>query len=56
MWFAVPGMCGGFSYPLEVAGATSRLICESRCRGAGGSGERHLISAAGSTLVEEGFV
>ena len=56
LWFAVAGMYGGFSYTLEAAGATSRLIAESWCRVCGGSGQRHLISAAGSTLVDEGFV
>jgi hypothetical protein len=56
VWFAVPGMYGGFSYELEAAGARSRLIVESWCRVVAGSGERHIISAAGSTLMEDGFV
>ena len=56
LWFEVPGMYGGFSYELEAAGAASRLIAESWCRVCGGSGQWHLISAAGSTLVDEGFV
>ncbi len=56
MWFAVPGMYGGFGYELRAAGATSFLTCESWCRVAGGSGQRHVVSAAGSTLVDEGFV
>jgi len=38
LWFAVPGMYGGFSYTLEAAGATSRLISESWCRVCGGFG------------------
>ena len=56
MWFTVPGMYGGFGYTLEAAGATSLLVSESWCRVVGGSGQRHLISAAGITLVDEGFV
>ena len=43
-------------YMLRAAGATSFLTCESWCRVAGGSGQRHVVSAAGSTLVDEGFV
>ena len=56
VWFAVPGMYGGFSYTLEADGEQSRLIVESWCRVVGGSGQRHVVSAAGSTLVDEGFV
>ena len=56
VWFAVPGMYGGFSYELEADGERSRLIVESWCRVCGGSGQRHVVSAAGSTLVDEGFV
>lgn len=56
MWFAVPGMYGGFCFDLEPAGATSRLISESWCRVCGGSGQRHVITADGSELVAEGFV
>ena len=56
MWFAVPGMYGGFSYRLETEGEESRLISESWCRVVGGSGERHEINAFGSRLVDEGFV
>lgn len=55
-WFAVPGMYGGFKYDLEAAGVRSRLVVESWCRVCGGSGQRHVVSAAGSTLVDEGFV
>jgi hypothetical protein len=54
--FAVPGMYGGFRYELEADGEQSRLIVESWCRVVQGSGQRHVVSAAGSTLVEEGFV
>jgi hypothetical protein len=56
MWFPVPGMCGGFSYRLEVTGVECRLISESWCRVADGSGQRHQITSEGSQLVEEGFV
>ncbi|HQU43766.1 MAG TPA: hypothetical protein PK867_13200 [Pirellulales bacterium] len=56
MWFAVPGMYGGFSYRLESAGVEAKLVSESWCRVSGGSGQRHEISSEGSRLVEEGFV
>jgi hypothetical protein len=56
MWFTVPGMHGGFRYKLDAAGASSLLVSASWCRVVGGSGQRHLISAAGITLVDEGFV
>ncbi len=56
MWFAVPGMYGGFSYWLETKKEETKLITESWCRVVGGSGERHEISAFGSCLVDEGFV
>ena len=55
-WFAVPGMYGGFSYRLERDGVEATLISESWCRVAGGSGQRHEITASGSRLVDEGFV
>jgi hypothetical protein len=55
-WFAVPGMSGGFSYWLAYDGQNAKLITESWCRVCGGSGQRHEITAAGSTLVDEGFV
>lgn len=56
VWFAVPGMYGGFRYWLESDGVTARLITESWCRVAEGSGQRHEIDSAGSRLVAEGFV
>jgi hypothetical protein len=56
MWFAVPGMYGGFSYRLESAGVEAKLVSESWCRVADGSGQRHEITCEGSRLVEEGFV
>lgn len=56
MWFPVPGMYGGFSYRLEVAGVEAKLVSESWCRVVDGSGQRHEITSAGSRIVEEGFV
>ncbi len=56
VWFAIPGMYGGFSYRLEEAGVEPRLVTESWSRVVGGSGQRHEITPAGSRLVAEGFV
>jgi hypothetical protein len=56
MWFAVPGMYGGFQTRFEGEGASAELITSSWCRVAGGSGQRHRITAEGWTLIEEGFV
>ncbi|MEJ8827114.1 ankyrin repeat domain-containing protein [Variovorax humicola] len=56
MWFAVPGMYGGFSYRFETFGVNAKLVSESWSRMEGGSGQRHEINSAGSVLVEEGFV
>ena len=53
MWFEVPGMYGGFSYRLQLAGVEASLVCESWCRVIGGTGERHEITSDGSRLVEE---
>ena len=55
MWFAVPGMYGGFSFWLETSGSEAQLISESLCRIVGGSGQRHVITSSGSNLVAEGF-
>lgn len=44
-WFPVPGMDGGFSYWLDGEGDSARLISESWCRVAGGSGQRHELTA-----------
>jgi hypothetical protein len=54
-WFAVLGMYGGFSYRFTGDGADAKLTCESWSRVCGGSGQRHEITAAGTTLVEERF-
>jgi hypothetical protein len=56
VWFPVLGMYGGFRYRLERGGAEALLVTESFCRIAGGSGQRHEITAEGSRLVAEGFV
>lgn len=56
MWFAVPGMYGGFSYVLAASGVGAKLVSESWCRVEGGSGQRHEITSEGSRLVDEGFV
>lgn len=55
-WFPVPGMYGGSRYWLAESGANAKLVSESWCRVAGGSGQRHQITAGGATLVEDGFV
>jgi hypothetical protein len=56
MWFPVPGMYGGFSYWLEGERENARLISESWCRVAGGSGQRHKITSQEGILVDEGFI
>ncbi|WP_423382705.1 ankyrin repeat domain-containing protein [Burkholderia sp. LMG 32019] len=56
MWFAVPGMYGGFDYALRTDGDAAMLVSASWSRVVGGSGQRHEITANGCTLVEEGFV
>ncbi|CAB3758654.1 hypothetical protein B7G54_17295 [Burkholderia puraquae] len=56
VWFAVPGMYGGFGYALHTDGATAVLVSDSWSRVVGGSGQRHEITAHGCTLVDEGFV
>ncbi len=56
MWFAVPGMYGGFDYALRTDGDAAVLVSESWSRVVGGSGQRHEITAHGCTLVEAGFV
>ncbi|MBZ5790800.1 ankyrin repeat domain-containing protein [Burkholderia contaminans] len=56
MWFAVPGMYGGFDYALHADRDAALLVSSSWSRVAGGSGQRHDITANGCTLVDEGFV
>jgi hypothetical protein len=55
-WFDVPGMYGGFAFWWEGEGEAGKLIVESWCRVVEGSGQRHEVTASGSTLVAEGFV
>jgi hypothetical protein len=56
LWFAVPGMYGGFHYWLDQIAGDAVLITDSWCRVVEGSGQRHLISPHGSLLLAEGFV
>jgi hypothetical protein len=56
VYFPVPGMYGGFLYKLRPAGKRSTLAVDSWCRVCGGSGQRHLVTATGSTLVEDGYI
>jgi len=56
LWFAVPGMYGGFHFWLDQIAGDSVLVAESWCRVVEGSGQRHLISPHGSLLIAEGFV
>ena len=56
MYCPIPGMYGGFSYWLTETGNNAKLVSESWCRVVGGSGQCHQVTAAGSKLVEEGFV
>ena len=56
VWFAIPGMYGGFSYQLHLDGVEAVLVSESWCRVVDGSGQRHEVRSVGSTLVAEGFV
>jgi hypothetical protein len=53
LWFAVPGMYGGFSIALMKR---SFLYVESWIRVVGDSGQAHVITHEGVTLVDEGFV
>ena len=47
VWFAVPGMYGGFSYRLEAAGVKAIGVGEL-VPGGQESGERHEITSASS--------
>jgi len=53
LWFAVPGMYGGFSIALMKE---SYLYVESWIRVVGDSGQAHVVTHKGVTLVDEGFV
>lgn len=52
LWFAYPGMYGGFAVSIYK----SRLFVESWCRVVGGSGQAHVITENGRVLIDEGFV
>ena len=52
LWFPVPGMYGGFDIQLR----DGYLEVASWCRVVGGSGQRHVITEGGATLVDRGFV
>jgi hypothetical protein len=52
VWFPVPGMYGGFDITLQ----DDFLDVKSWCRIVGGSGQHHVITTAGSILVDEGFI
>jgi hypothetical protein len=54
-FFQVPGMYGGFRLKWIAGGDKARLESISFCRVAGGSGQRHIITAEGSVLVESGM-
>jgi hypothetical protein len=51
LWFPVPGMHGGFDIHLR----DGYLEVASWCRIWGFSGQRHVITEEGTTLVEQGF-
>jgi hypothetical protein len=51
LWFPVPDMYGGF----EIIRVKDFLEVTSWCWNVGGSGQHHLITAAGAMLVAEGF-
>ena len=51
LWFAVPGMYGGFSIALMKE---SYLYVESWIRVVGDSGQAHVVTHEGVTLVDEG--
>ncbi len=56
VWFyPVPGMYGGFRLRWLAGGEGAKLESVSFCRVAGGSAQRHEITAAGSELVESGM-
>ena len=55
-WFAVAGMYGGFAYYLKPGKVPLEFVVASWSRVCDGSGQRHLITADRTELVEEGFV
>jgi hypothetical protein len=56
VWFyPVPGMYGGFRLRWLAGGEAAKLESVSFCRVAGGSAQRHEITATGGELVESGM-
>lgn len=55
LWFAVPGMYGGFSFRLNRDLGAWVLRSDSWSRVLGGS-YRYIVSPAGSLLIDSGFV
>lgn len=53
-WIPVPGICSGLDGWREGVDSEPHPVVESRCRVVGGFGQRHLVSASGATLVDEG--
>lgn len=51
LWFPIPGMYGGFSIEMR----RGYLDVESWSRIVGGSGQAHVVTVEGPTLVAEGF-
>lgn len=56
LWFPVPGMYGGFGFQLDHIDGSPVLVTKSWWRVVEGSGQRHIVSAHGNLLLEEGFV
>ncbi|MCW6004611.1 ankyrin repeat domain-containing protein [Micromonospora sp. CPCC 205371] len=56
VWFAVPGMYGGFNFQLARDREGWCLKSQSWIRVVGGSGQEHTITAQDARLTAEGFV
>jgi len=56
VYYAVPGMYGGFNTCVEKEDSGWKLSCESWSRICEGSGQRHAITKDGVKLLESGFV
>ncbi|MGB3485873.1 MAG: ADP-ribosylglycohydrolase family protein [Mycobacterium sp.] len=52
LWFPIPGMYGGFNIQLR----DEHLEVSSWSRVIGGSGQKHVVTEYGATLVDESFV
>jgi hypothetical protein len=53
--FRIPGMYGGFGIVLEEPATAPRLRVTSHCRVVGYSGQTHLVTPDGCTLVDQGW-